>query len=288
PFWLKGHARTFADQKVGSISALLVAMRASAAAAFDDEEHVKDGQAALAAAVGTRGRPPGQPRSRPASAGSAPRPNYYSYDAFLGRGGGGGGGSRPSSAGRQRAWGVARSVLRSFDEVHAKVPPEEMDLKWGPREGEYRQIGARLLVEAQEKQKEEVERSRDGKVRRAAAEDVLRQHRHHSSGQPWRAARHGGRRSAPRHLPGCRFNGGPGPLSNGSGLFSECSSVEAGEHALRLQAQDHVEGESSEASWQEGSEPAGGQAQAKVRARSRGRPPRPASAVPSLGRRAAR
>eukprot|EP00933_Yihiella_yeosuensis_P012194 TRINITY_DN12037_c0_g1_i1.p1 TRINITY_DN12037_c0_g1~~TRINITY_DN12037_c0_g1_i1.p1 ORF type:complete len:242 (-),score=44.73 TRINITY_DN12037_c0_g1_i1:102-827(-) len=181
-----------------------------------------------------------QRSSRPSSAAtrasSAGSHNYYSYDAFIG----GGNGSRPSSSARR--WSAQKAVPRMFEEISTKdVKPNALNLKYGPREVEFREVGERLKVEIEEANKREGAQARDGKFRRAQAENVVRGNHHIATGQPWRAAAYGGRRSCPNHLPGGRFKGGPNnACAAGPGLFSDVPLLEAGESAARW---CHVHGE---------------------------------------------
>lgn len=152
--------------------------------------------------------------------------DFYSYNAFVGRKG-----SRPSSAKR---WAMAPSVPRTFDEWAQKDDPDRLNIKWGPKESEFRKKGVQCLEQATERVLQEVNSYHDGKNRRALAEEECRRQRHVASGEPWRSARYGAKRTRFGHLPGSRFHGGPASLcAKGSGLFSEVPLLEALESELR-------------------------------------------------------
>ncbi|CAE7749214.1 unnamed protein product [Symbiodinium sp. CCMP2592] len=141
------------------------------------------------------------------------------YDAFLGNAG-------KSSSG----WRVAWKVPRSFLEIAASQPTEWLNLKWGPKEFDFREAGARLEADAQQAAAHEAKQARDGKLRRRRAEQFARQQKQSSSGEPWRPCSHGGRQAAIQHLPGRRFKCMPGDSS--CGLFSDVPPLSATEASM--------------------------------------------------------
>ncbi|CAE7661721.1 unnamed protein product [Symbiodinium necroappetens] len=192
------------------------AMVASAAAARDGKEFPGSETSRT-----SRSRPSSAKRSsRPASAGSKPASDLYSYDAFLGNAG-------KSSSG----WRVAWKVPRSFLEIAASQPTEWLNLKWGPKEFDFREAGARLEADAQQAAAHEAKQARDGKLRRRRAEQFARQQKQSSSGEPWRPCSHGGRQAAIPHLPGRRFKCMPGHNSS-YGLFSDVPPLSASEAGM--------------------------------------------------------
>mmetsp|Transcript_65719 Transcript_65719/g.154649 ORF Transcript_65719/g.154649 Transcript_65719/m.154649 type:complete len:231 (-) Transcript_65719:261-953(-) len=166
-------------------------------------------------------------RSRPSSAKPSSRQSgtadFYSYDAFLGHG---------KSTSR---WSVGWKVPRSFVEIAACQPGDWLHLKWGPKEYDFRETGARLEADARQAAAQEAIHARDGKFKRRRAEQICRQQRQTGSGQPWRPCGHGGHRAGPRHLPGCRQKCVPGGKSSG-GLFSDVLPLEATESDIRRSA----------------------------------------------------
>lgn len=123
---------------------------------------------------------------------------------------------------------MTSTVPRIFDDHAASETPEGLVRKWGAREPEFRGVGARCMEKEREERLAEAANARDGRMRRQAAEEVRRGHCHAASGEPWRSARYGGRRSTPRHLAGGRYTG-----AACGGLFSEVPLLEATESAAR-------------------------------------------------------
>ena len=134
-------------------------------------------------------------------------------------------------------WGVNFSVPRSFVEIAAGQHIDWLELQLGPKELKFRELGAKLEAEALEAAAREAVLSRNGAERRRRAETAVKENRN-STGEPWRHGRHGGHGGH-----GEAPAGGPGPplhlpsrktgASDGTGLFSSLSPLEATESALR-------------------------------------------------------